>query len=688
MVESADLLFELGTEELPPTALKTLSESLTTEFVTGLEKAGLAHGAVQSFATPRRLALIVKECATRQPDREIERRGPALQAAFDTHGNPTKAAAGFAHSCGTSVDRLGRLVTEKGEWLVHRIQEQGKAADQLLPSIAEHALNRLPIPKRMHWGNSEAQFVRPVHWLLFIHGDRVVPCTILDATAGNHTYGHRFHYPLAIEIGGADDYSRRLENPGHVIANFFTRKEQIRSQVKNTADALGAIAPIDPELLDEVTALVEWPSPIVAGFEEKYLAVPPEALILSMKKHQKYFHLVDGEGMLINHFITIANLDSPTPEVIKEGNERVIRPRLSDAMFFWEQDGKQSLEDRLESLKGVVFQAKLGTLHDKSVRVAKLAAWIAQHIGGDEQLSYRAGLLSRCDLMTSMVGEFPDMQGVMGRYQAGRDGENKELAQAMDEFYMPRFSGDRLPQSPTGISVSLAERIDTLVGIFGINQRPTGDKDPFALRRAALGALRILKEHALPIDLRELLTTAVTNLGERIPTDNLVRDVYDFALERLKGIYQEQGIPVDVFEAVATVKPKSIVDFDRRINAVIAFKALPDATALAAANKRIRNILKKTVTDSEAVDSGLFESAEEETLHQQVLIKEAEIEPFLKTYQYEKTLVSLAALRESVDRFFDQVMVMAENEAVRSNRLALLGKLNRLFLRVADISRI
>jgi glycyl-tRNA synthetase beta chain len=689
MLESADLLFELGTEELPPIALERLSAALTQEFAEGLKRANLEHGAITSFATPRRLGVLLRDCSLRQPDREIERRGPALKAAFDSDGNPTRAASGFAHSCGTTVDALEQVETDKGTWLMYRLKELGKSAAELLPEIAENALNRLPIPKRMRWGASEAQFVRPVHWLLFLHGETVVPCTILDATAGKLTYGHRFHHPEAIEIDRPGNYEEALLRQGRVIASFEQRKEKIREQVERSADALGGRAEIDPALLSEVTALVEWPVPITAGFEEDYLQVPHEALILSMKKNQKYFHLEDGSGRLMNHFITIANVDSPSPEVIKEGNERVIRPRLADAMFFWQQDGKKTLEAHLESLKSVVFQLKLGTLHEKSERVSALAADIADKIGGDVQLARRAGLLSRCDLMTEMVGEFPDMQGVMGRYQAQRDGENSELATAMEEFYHPRFSGDRLAVSHTGIAISVADRLDTLVGIFGIGQKPTGDKDPFALRRAALGVLRNLKEHALPLDLRALLQTSADTLGERVEVSDVVEQVYDFMLERLKGLYHDQGVSVNIFESVAGVQPQTLADFDRRIGAVLKFVELPEAEALAAANKRIVNILKKSAdAGSDAVDTALFENDTELELHRLIDAKADQIAPLLDLYRYEETLVSLAELRLPVDRFFDEVMVMAEDEAVRNNRLALLRRLNRLFIGVADISRV
>ena len=689
MSECADLLFELGTEELPPTALKRLSEALTNEFTTGLNRVGLTHGEVTPFATPRRLGLLIKACALQQPDRETERRGPALQAAFDKAGNPTSAAKGFAKSCGTDVDQLFRINTDKGEWLAYRLIETGKSAAELLPEIAETSLNRLPIPKRMRWGASEALFVRPVHWLLFLHGEAVVPCTILDAQADRYTYGHRFHHPNAIAIERPMEYREKLQNEGVVIAHFEQRMEKIREQVETTAAALKGRAEIDPELLSEVTALVEWPVPIAASFEEEYLQVPQEALILTMKKNQKYFHLVDAHNQLLNHFITIANIVSPTPDVIREGNERVIRPRLSDAMFFWQQDGKRRLESHQESLKSVVFQLKLGTLYDKSERVSKLAALIAAEIGGDEQLAARAALLSRCDLMTHMVGEFPELQGIMGRYQARRDGEQEELAKSMEEFYMPRFSGDHLARTKTGIAISIADRLDTLVGIFGIGQKPTGDKDPFALRRAALGVLRNLKEHDLPLRLRNLLKTSAEHLQSCIGTSNVEEDVYIFMLERLKGLYQDEGVSVNVFEAVAAVDPLTIADFDRRIRAVLTFEKLPEAEALAAANKRISNILKKSgEKQGKEVSVALFESNEELELYQQISTKAEQIAPLQAASEYAKILIALAKLRESVDLFFDKVMVMAEDPLVRENRLALLYQLNRLFLGVADISRI
>jgi glycyl-tRNA synthetase beta chain len=688
MAEQADLLFEIGTEELPPNALRTLSEALTRELVAGLDRAGLDHGAAQGFATPRRLAVMVEACARWQPDRSTERRGPAVRAAFDAEGRPTKAAEGFARSCGVDVDRLERVASEKGEWLMYRVKETGKAAAELLPGIAEAALNRLPVPKRMRWGDSDAQFVRPVHWILFLHGEQVVPCRLLDTDAGRMTRGHRFHHPGAIWIGRPADYAEALEGTGWVIGDFQRRRERIRTQVTQTAESLGGRADIDDALLDEVTALVEWPVPIAGSFEDRFLEVPHEALILTMKQNQKYFPLLDAEGRLMSHFITVANIDSPRPELIKEGNERVVRPRLTDAMFFWEQDGKRTLADRVGSLRSVLFEKRLGSMYEKSERVAALASSIAEGLGGDGALAARAGMLSRCDLMTEMVYEFPEMQGVMGTYQARRDGEPEELARAMEELYLPRFSGDRLPQTATGTAIALADRLDTLVGIFGIGQRPTGDKDPFALRRAALGALRILVERDLDLDLPGLLRQAASPLGDQIAGD-APDDVYEFMLERLRGYYADQGFDNDLFDAVAELRPASPADLDRRIRAVAAFRELPEAQALAGANKRIRNILRKTdePVPAEPVP-GLFSEDAERALFEALQRVRPVVEPLLGSGRYEQALRTLAGLRAAVDRFFDEVMVMCEDERERHNRLALLTSLGGLFLRVADISHL
>ena len=689
MAEHADLLFEIGTEELPPTALRRLSGALCHEFAEGLRRSGLDFGAVRGFATPRRLALLVEALAHRQLDREVERRGPALAAAYDGEGQPTKAAEGFARSCGVTVADLLRLDNDKGAWLVYRVVEAGRPAADLLPAIAEQALASLPIPKRMRWGDSDAEFVRPVHWVVFLHGEAVVPATILGCRAGNRSRGHRFHHGGEIVIPHPAAYESLLQEEGRVIVDFGRRADRIHAEVLAAAETLGGTAMVDDDLLDEVTALVEWPVAITAGFEERFLAAPQEALILTMKKNQKYFPVVNEHGRLLPRFITIANLDSPRPEVIRAGNERVVRPRLADAMFFWEQDGKRSLSSRLDDLRHIVFQNQLGSLYDKSVRVSRLAAGIAGQLGENVAFAEGAGLLSRCDLVTETVFEFPEMQGIMGRYQARRDGEPEAIAVALEEFYQPRFSGDALPASPTGIAVALADRLDTLVGIFGIGQRPTGDKDPFALRRAALGALRILVERALALDLKALLEAATEGLAPWVRQPGVVDELFGFMLERLKGLYLEQGVGAEVFEAVADVGPTSPADFDRRLHAVVEFRALPEAEALAAANKRIRNLLRKAEEAvPEIVEIDRLSLAEEVALYDALRAKEAEVAPLLEAGDYTSTLRRLAGLREAVDRFFDGVMVMVEDAAVRTNRLALLGSLNRLFRRVADIGQL
>ena len=689
MTEHADLLFELGTEELPPTALKRLSGALCQAFAEGLRKCGLEFGAIRGFATPRRLALTIEALARQQPDREVERRGPAFAAAYGPDGLPTKAAEGFARSCGVTVADLKCVETDKGAWLAYRVREPGRPAVELLPAVAEDALAALPIPKRMRWGDSDAEFVRPAHWVVFLHGESLVPCEILGCQAGRHTRGHRFHHGGEIEIPAPRDYARLLEEEGRVIADFGRRAERIRAEVHAAAETLGGLVELDEALLDEVTALVEWPVAITAGFEERFLDAPQEALILTMKKNQKYFPVMDDRGRLLPRFITIANLDSPRPEVIRAGNERVVRPRLADAMFFWEQDGKRSLAERLDSLKAIVFQSGLGSLHDKSVRVSQLAATIAGELGEDVALAARAGLLCRCDLVTETVFEFPEMQGVMGRYQATRDGEPPALAAALDEFYRPRYSGDELPAGGAGLAVGLADRLDTLIGIFGLGQRPTGDKDPFALRRAALGVLRMLVERRLPLDLRQLLAKAAAGLQPWVQRAGVVEEVYQFMLERLKGLYAEQGIGAEVFEAVAEVHPTRPADFELRLRAVLEFRALPEAAALAAANKRIRNLLRKASDDvPETVDESLFAAPEEQALWNALRAKDLELQPLLAMADYTVALRQLAALREPVDRFFDGVMVMVEEPAIRVNRLALLGALYRLFRQVADVGHL
>ena len=684
-----DLLIEIGTEELPPKALLTLATAFEQGIRAGLEKAGLISGAIHCFATPRRLAALIEQLPVHQPDRQSERRGPALSAAFGPDGKATKAAEGFARSCGVTVAELQRQETDKGAWLVHFSTEPGAATADLIPGIVLAALAGLPIPKRMRWGDRDDEFVRPVHWAVLLFGDEVIPATILGVTTGRETWGHRFHHPQPIRIATPADYARQLASEGRVIADFAERRDVVRAQAEAVAADLRGTAVIKPELLDEVTALVEWPVALAGDFERRFLAVPAEALISTMQDNQRYFPVVDAHGRLLPHFITIANLESRDPAQVRAGNERVIRPRFSDAEFFWNQDRKHPLAMRMDDLKQVVFQQRLGTLADKSGRVAALARLIAEQSHGNPDWAERAARLAKCDLLTQMVQEFPELQGIMGRYYALHDREAPEVAQALEEHYLPRFAGDRLPQTATGRALALAERLDTLTGIFAIGQAPSGAKDPFALRRAALGLLRILIEGQLDLDLLTLLERAAAGFDPTLRASHAVETVFEFIMERLRGYYLDQGVRPDTFEALLDCRPTRPLDFDRRVRAVGAFRELPEAASLAAANKRIRNILKKveTVLPFEVRPDLLVEDAEQ-ALAGRLVELSSEAIPLMETGLYSEALSRLASLREPVDAFFDQVLVMAEDPALRANRLALLNELGSLFLRVADFSRL
>ncbi len=686
---TADLLIEIGTEELPPKALPTLASAFTHELLTGLDNARLTHGETETFATPRRLAIRVQSVARQQPDQKIERRGPAIQAAFDADGNPTRAAQGFASSCGVEVSALETLDTDKGQYLVFRSEQPGSPAANLLPALIDEALAKLPIPKRMRWGAGEAEFVRPVHWIVLLHGDETIDADILGIPTGRQTRGHRFMTQQPLTLDTPADYDRQLREQGYVIAAFDDRREQIRQQVEAQAQQLGGKAVIDPALLDEVTALVEWPVALAGRFEPEYLEIPPEVLMTTMQDNQKYFPVIDASGALMPHFITVANIDSAEPEKIIEGNERVIRPRFADARFFWDVDRKQPLENRIESLKTIVFQKKLGTLYDKTERVASLARWIAEQIGADPTLAERAARLSKCDLMTDLVGEFASMQGTAGKYFARHDGEDEQVAIALEEQYLPKQAGDRLPSNPIARALALADKADTLAGIFGIGQKPSGAKDPFALRRASLGVLRILIEDQIDLDLHELLNQAAQRLGDKVDPQLAVEQCLEYVMERLRAYYQDQGIAADTIDAVLSQKPGRPLDADKRIRAVDAFRQLPEAEALAAANKRIGNILKKAAdTAPGEVDPSRLREAAEQALHQRLQALEPEVIAEFDRGDYQQALARLASLREPVDAFFDQVMVMDEDPALRNNRLALLAALRDLFLRIADISRL
>ncbi len=689
MSEQRDLLIEIGTEELPPKALRGLSMAFSDAMRKELDAAGLQAATTHVFAAPRRLALLIKALPVAQADRESVRRGPALAAAFDDEGCPTQAALGFARSCGVEVEALDRLESEKGSWLSFRELEKGQATTNLVPELVRKSLAALPIPKRMRWGDRDDEFVRPVHWVVLLFGDEIIDTEILGVRTGRYTYGHRFHHPAAMYLAEPEAYMPLLETEGYVLADYDSRREAIRAQVIEQAAALGGEALIDDELLDEVTALVEWPVAISGQFDTDFLQVPSEAVISAMQNHQKYFPVVDSNGQLLAHFITVANLVSKDPAQIKAGNERVIRPRLADAAFFWNQDRKQTLGQRADALRSMVFQQKLGTLFDKQERMAQLAGQIATLIGAEQMLAERAARLCKCDLLTNMVFEFPELQGVMGRYYALHDGEPVAVADAVAQHYLPRFAGDDLPATGTAQAVALADRLDSLVGIFAIGQQPSGDKDPFALRRSALGVIRICIEKALNLDLQQLLRTAAATFGRDLDTAAAVDNVFGYIMDRLRGYYQERGVQVDLIDAVLATRPLRLLDIDRRIQACQTFRQLPEAESLAAANKRISNILKKTEqVIPDRVDPARLTDTAEKELAGELEAMSAAVLPLLDAGDYASALTRLAGLRSSVDAFFDQVMVMVDDDAIRANRLALLKNLGDLFLRVADLSRL
>lgn len=702
MIETRDLLIEIGTEELPPKSLLTLAAAFAEGIVAGLVAVGLSPAAHRVYATPRRLAVVVDSVPVLQAGSETERLGPALAAAFDSAGAPTKAAEGFARSCGVAVGDLQQRETDKGTWLVYTVKQPGRPVSVLLEGIIAQSLAKLPIPKRMRWGAGDVEFVRPVHWVCVVLGEATVDCQVLGLSASNTTRGHRFHANHAITVDCAGNYSEILLAQGKVIADFARRRTVISEQIEACAHALNGQAMVAPGLLEEVTALVEWPVAISGGFEDKYLSVPEEVLITTLQDNQKYFPLRDTDGKLLPAFITVSNIDSDNPASVREGNQRVVRPRLADAMFFWEQDRKQSLAARSAALASVLFQKQLGSLADKVARVTALAEWITTAIGGDLSITRRAAVLSRCDLLTDMVGEFPSLQGVMGEYYARHDGEPAAVAVALREQYLPKFASDVLASSDAGRALAIAERIDTLVGIFAIGQRPSGVKDPFALRRAALGVLRTCIECELGIDLRALLAQAAAQFSGQTNSDDAASAVFDFMMERLKAYYANKAVAPQVFDAVIARQPGIPLDFDRRIHAVRSFSALPQAASLSAANKRIRNILKKAHigtsdddadghdlgSDSMVVDPSLLQVSQERDLYAAISGYSTQLAPLLAAADYTAALTVLSALREPVDAFFDAVMVMAEDPMIRANRLALLRDLAELLGPVADISRL
>ncbi|WP_447876093.1 glycine--tRNA ligase subunit beta [Serratia fonticola] len=680
-------LVEIGTEELPPKALRSLAETFAANFTAELDNAGLEHGEVKWFAAPRRLALKVTDLSAAQADREVEKRGPAIAQAFDAEGKPSKAAEGWARGCGITVDQAERLVTDKGEWLLYRAHVPGQSAQQLLAGMVSTALSKLPIPKLMRWGDKETQFVRPVHTVTMLLGAELIPGTVLGIDSARTIRGHRFMGEAEFTIDNADQYPQILLERGKVVADYQTRKALIKRDAELAAQQIGGKADLSESLLEEVTSLVEWPVVLTAKFEEKFLAVPAEALVYTMKGDQKYFPVYDAAGKLLPNFIFVANIESKDPQQIISGNEKVVRPRLADAEFFFNTDRKQRLEDNLPRLETVLFQQQLGTLRAKTDRIQAMAGWIAGQIGADVNHATRAGLLSKCDLMTNMVFEFTDTQGVMGMHYARHDGEAEDVAVALNEQYQPRFAGDELPQSLVACSLAIADKMDTLAGIFGIGQHPKGDKDPFALRRAALGVLRIIVEKNLPLDLQTLTEEAVRLYGDKLTNAKVVDEVVDFMLGRFRAWYQEEGHAVDTIQAVLARRPTKPADFDARVKAVTHFRTLEAAAALAAANKRVSNILAKSNdTLLDQVHASVLKEPAELKLATHLVVLRDKLQPFFAEGRYQEALVELAALRETVDAFFDSVMVMAEDEAVRVNRLTLLSKLRELFLQVADIS--
>ncbi len=712
MSESRDLLVEIGTEELPPKSLRDLSEAMAEGLVWGLREKEMPLGGHEVYATPRRLAVLVRAVGSIQPDRVVVKRGPALQAAFDAEGRPTGAALGFARSCGVPVEALKTLDNAQGCWLIHETVEPGRPTEELMAPLLQEALQALPTPKRMRWGAGDSEFVRPVHWAVILFGSRVIEVDVLGVRSGRVTRGHRFHHPAPIELRDAGSYAAVLEREGRVLPDFSARAARIRRLVEEAAGVHGGVAAIDETLLESVTALTEWPTAVIGRFDNKYLAVPPEVVVATLRDHQQCFPVLDGNGRLLPYFIAVSNIESRNPDAVRRGNERVVEARLVDAAFFWDQDRQTPLEDRRAALAGVVYQDRLGSLLDKSIRLEGLAAAIAGRIGADPVSAARAARLSKCDLLTNLVGEFPELQGVMGRNYALDDGETEEIATALAEQYLPRHAGDQLPESSLGQALALADRLDTLVGIFGLGAIPRGDRDPYGLRRAAIAVLRILIEGSLDLDLEDLLKNSAAGYGfqgkvgpnDLMPMNptpaaaprpafelapDVVATVFEFMLERLRGYLAEHGVSHDVFEAVLARRPTRPLDFQARAQAVEVFRTLPEAAALAAANKRIANILRQAnCTDFDPLRQDLLQEPAERDLSAKLAALDGAVRAMTQTGDYIGALRVLAGLRDNVDRFFDQVLVNCEDPALRDNRLALLHRLRALFLEVADVSRL
>lgn len=682
-----NLLIELGTEELPPKSLRKLAESFLANFTEELTKADLAFNSAVWYATPRRLAINITELALAQADKVVEKRGPAVSSAFDTEGKPTKAAEGWARGNGITVEQAERLATDKGEWLVHNAKVEGVETKSLIAAMAQRALDKLPIPKPMRWGNNKTQFIRPVHTATMLLGSELIEGELLGIKSARTIRGHRFMGLKQFELAHADNYLTELKEKGKVIADYESRKTLIKADAEKAAAKIGGAADIEENLLEEVTSLVEWPVVLTASFEDKFLAVPSEALVYTMKGDQKYFPVFDAAGKLLPNFIFVTNIESKDPAQIISGNEKVVRPRLADAEFFFNTDKKHTLESRLPSLETVLFQKQLGTLKDKVNRISALAAYIAEQTGVNTVDAARAGLLSKTDLMTNMVMEFTDTQGTMGMHYARLDGETEAVALAQEEQYKPKFSGDTVPTAGVSCAVALADKLDTLVGIFGIGQAPKGAADPFALRRAAIGVLRIMVENKLPLDLVDLIAKAQALHGTNLSNANASDEVLEFLMARFRAWYQDKGIGVDVILAVLARRPTRPADFDSRINAVSHFKGLEASSALAAANKRVSNILAKVEGAlPTTINANLLTEVAEQALAAKLNELQPQLAPLFANADYQQALTLLAGLRESVDQFFEDVMVMADDDALKKNRLALLNNLREQFLHVADIS--
>lgn len=695
--DSKPLLIELGTEELPPKALEKLSTAFADGVVRRLESARLdPEGAVERFCSPRRLAVRIEAVRARQREEAFQRLGPKVEAAWNADGTPTRAAEGFARSAGVAVAALETAQTDKGERLVARGVQEGAPLATVLAECIEGSLHDLPIPRRMRWGAGEQTFVRPVHWLLVRHGTEVPEIEVMGLRAEGRSRGHRFHHGGALEVPDACSYEAYLRSPGYVLVDPEERRARIETQVRAEAVALGGVPVLEPELLDEVNALVEWPVAIGGSFDEAFLAVAEEALISSMQGHQRCFPVRGREdGALHARFIAVANLESRRPEAVRQGNERVIRPRLADAQFFWEQDRKRSLAERLEQLESVLFHRRLGSLRQRVARMGRIAeAWCRETGAGDPEAARRGAELAKCDLLTEMVGEFPELQGVMGGYYARNDGESDTVADAIASHYQPAFAGDAIPATPEGQAVSIADRADTLLGIFCADGAPSGDKDPFALRRAALGLIRVVLESGRDGDLRDVLERAAEGLeADGVKVGSAVDDVIGFCRERLTGYYAEQGIGREVLQALESYPVDRLRDFDRRVHACQAFLGRPEAQALAGAQKRISNLLRKAEESGDAPQGGSTESpldgeGPERALGEAVEECRQEIMPLIAEGQYEEALSRLSALREPVDAFFEGVMVLADAPQVRQRRLALLQAVREVFLQVADVSRL